>query len=141
MIRDRDKINEHFNNLDWFWSKSKHTNKLGQRNERSQKLFEEYLKIFLIEMEYTGQSKSEIQKNFKRIEDIMSKSSDEARQIYLAQTQANKITDEWKAINRAMAAKEMGHEHLFEVFFRRAYELGSVGKQQYREYQLSKLGI
>ena len=141
MIRDRDKINEHFNNLDWFWSKSKHTNKLGQRNERSQKLFEEYLKIFLIEMEYTGQSKSEIQKNFKRIEDIMSKSSDEDRQIYLAQTQANKITDEWKAINRAMAAKEMGHEHLFEVFFRRAYELGSVGKQQYREYQLSKLGI
>ncbi len=141
MIRDRDKINEHFNNLDWFWSKSKHTNKLGQRNERSQKLFEEYLKIFLIEMEYTGQSKSEIQKNFKRIEDIMSKSSDESRQIYLAQTQANKITDEWKAINRAMAAKEMGHEHLFEVFFRRAYELGSVGKQQYREYQLSKLGI
>ena len=141
MIRDRDKINEHFNNLDWFWSKSKHTNKLGQRNERSQKLFEEYLKIFLIEMQYTGQSKSEIQKNFKRIEDIMSKSSDEDRQIYLAQTQANKITDEWKAINRAMAAKEMGHEHLFEVFFRRAYELGSVGKQQYREYQLSKLGI
>ena len=141
MIRDRDKINEHFNNLDWFWSKSKHTNKLGQRNERSQKLFEEYLKIFLIEMQYTGQSKSEIQKNFKRIEDIMSKSSDEARQIYLAQTQANKITDEWKAINRAMSAKEMGHEHLFEVFFQRAYELGSVGKQQYREYQLSKLGI
>ncbi len=92
-------------------------------------------------MEYTGQSKIEIQKNFKRIEDIMSKSSDEARQIYLAQTQANKITDEWKAINRAMAAKEMGHEHLFEIFFRRAYELGSVGKQQYREYQLSKLGI
>jgi len=141
VIRDRDKINEHFNNLDWFWSKSKHTNKLGQRNERSQKLFEEYLKIFLIEMEYTGQSKSEIQKNFKRIEDIISNSSDEDRQIYLAQTQANKITDEWKAINRAMAAKEMGHEHLFEVFFRRAYELGSVGKQQYREYQLSKLGI
>ena len=141
MIRDRDKINEYFTNLDWFWSKSKHTNRSGKRSERSQKLFEDYLIIFLVEMEYTGQSKSEIQKNFKRIEDIMSKSSDEDRQIYLAQTQANKITDEWKAINRAMAAKEMGHEHLFEVFFRRAYELGSVGKQQYREYQLSKLGI
>ena len=141
MIRDRDKINEHFNNLDWFWSKSKHTNKLGQRNERSQKLFEEYLKIFLIEMQYNGQTKSEIQKNFKRIEDIMSKSDDKDRQIYLAQTQANRITDEWKSINRAMAAKEMGHEHLFEVFFRRAYELGSVGKQEYRQYQLTKLGI
>ena len=141
MIKNRDKIKDGFENLNYFWVKSQFTNKAGKKNERSQKLFEEYLKVFLIEMEYTGQSKSEIQKNFKRIEDIMSKSSDEARQIYLAQTQANKITDEWKAINRAMAAKEMGHEHLFEVFFRRAYELGSVGKQQYREYQLSKLGI
>jgi hypothetical protein len=71
----------------------------------------------------------------------MSKSNDKDRQIYLAQTQANKITDEWKAINRAMAAKEMGHEHLFDVFFRRSYELGSVGKQEYRQYQLTKLGI
>ena len=141
MIKNRDKIKDGFENLNYFWVKSQFTNKDGKKNERSQKLFEEYLKVFLIEMEYTGQSKSEIQKNFKRIEDIMSKSSDEARQIYLAQTQANKITDEWKAINRAMAAKEMGHEHLFEIFFRRAYELGSVGKQQYREYQLSKLGI
>ncbi len=141
MIKNRDKIKDGFENLNYFWVKSQFTNKSGKKNERSQKLFEEYLIIFLIEMQYTGQSKSEIQKNFKRIEDIMSKSSDEARQIYLAQTQANKITDEWKAINRAMAAKEMGHEHLFEVFFRRAYELGSVGKQQYREYQLSKLGI
>jgi len=141
VIKNRDKIKDGFENLNYFWVKSQFTNKAGKKNERSQKLFEEYLKVFLIEMEYTGQSKIEIQKNFKRIEDIMSKSSDEARQIYLAQTQANKITDEWKAINRAMAAKEMGHEHLFEVFFRRAYELGSVGKQQYREYQLSKLGI
>jgi len=141
VIKNRDKIKYGFENLNYFWVKSQFTNKAGKKNERSQKLFEEYLKVFLIEMEYTGQSKIEIQKNFKRIEDIMSKSSDEARQIYLAQTQANKITDEWKAINRAMAAKEMGHEHLFEVFFRRAYELGSVGKQQYREYQLSKLGI
>ena len=46
-----------------------------------------------------------------------------------------------KAINRAMAAKEMGHEHIFDVFFRRAFELGSVGKQEYRDYQLSKLGV
>ena len=59
----------------------------------------------------------------------------------LARTQANKIVDEWKAINRAMAAKEMGHEHLFEVFFQRAYELGSVTRQEYREYQMDKLGI
>lgn len=142
MIKDRDKIKERFETLNWFWFKSQHTNKAGHRNERAQKSFDSYLKIFLIEtMEYNGQSKSEIQKNFKRIEDIISKSNDQDKQILLAQTQANRITDEFKSINRAMAAKEMGHEHLFEVFFRRAYELGSVGKQEYREYQLTKLGI
>jgi hypothetical protein len=140
-MKDRDKVKENFEMLDWFWSKSQHTNKAGQKSERAQKNFDLYLKIFLTVMEYTGQTKSEIQKNFKRIEDIMSKSNDKDRQIYLAQTQANKITDEWKAINRAMSAKEMGHEHLFDVFFRRAYELGSVGKQEYRQYQLTKLGI
>lgn len=145
MIKDRDKVKEKFENLNYFWFKSQFTDKSGQFNmackRRARKNFELYLKIFLIEMKYTGQTKSEIQKNFKRIEDIMSKSDDKDKQILLAQTQANRITDEWKSINRAMAAKEMGHEHLFEVFFRRAYELGSVGKQEYREYQLTKLGI
>lgn len=141
MIKDRDKVKEKFENLNYFWFKSQFKNKSGQSNERAQKNFELYLKIFLIEMEYTGQTKSEIQKNFKRIEDIISKSDDKDKQILLAQTQANRITDEWKSINRAMAAKEMGHEHLFDVFFRRAYELGSVGKQEYRQYQLTKLGI
>jgi len=32
----------------------------------------------------------------------------------LAQTQANRITDEMKALNRAMPAKEMGHLHLYD---------------------------
>lgn len=91
---------------------------------------------------YNGQSKAEYQKNFKRVADIISKSAgDEDKATRLSQTQANAITDEWKAINRAMAAKDMGHEHVFEVFFQRAYELGSVNKQAYREYKLSKLGI
>ena len=40
-----------------------------------------------------------------------------------------------------MVAKEMGHENIYEVFFQRAYELGSVSKQDYREYKLEKLGI
>jgi hypothetical protein len=40
-----------------------------------------------------------------------------------------------------MAAKEMNQEHIFEVFFVRAYELGSVSKQDYRNYKLEKLGI
>ena len=91
---------------------------------------------------YKGQSKSELLKNFSRIKDIISKSAgDKEKEIKLAETQANRITDESKAINRAMAAKELGHEHLFDIFFRRAYELGVVDKKDYREYQLSKLGI
>lgn len=88
-----------------------------------------------------NQTKSELLKNYKRINDIITKSDDLEKQIILAKIQANRITNEHKAINRAMAAKELNHEHLFEVFFRRAYELGSVGKQEYREYQLKKLGI
>jgi hypothetical protein len=92
---------------------------------------------------WNGQSKADFNKNFSRIKDIIDVKApgDEEKQVNLAKTQANRIMDEHKAINRAMAAKEMGHIHLFDVFFHRAYELGAVGKQQYREYQLSKLGI
>lgn len=90
---------------------------------------------------WNGQSKAEYEKNYKRISDIVAKTDDIEKQEKLARTQANKISDEWKAINRAMAAKEMGHENLFEVFFQRAYELGSVSKQEYREYQMEKLGL
>jgi hypothetical protein len=128
-------------NLYWFWSKTQHRNKKGEVNSRSILLFETYLKTVVLTMKYNGQSKAEFNKNYKRIADIIEKSDDQTRQCTLAQTQAGRISDEWKAINRAMAAKEMGHEHLFEIFFRRAYDLGSVGKQEYREYQLSKLGI
>lgn len=91
---------------------------------------------------YNGQTRAEYQKNFKRVSDIIEKSAgDEEKAINLARQQTAKITDEHKAINRAMAAKDMGHEHVFEVFFQRAYELGSVNKQEYREYKLSRLGI
>jgi hypothetical protein len=129
------------NGLYWFWSKTQLRNKKGEVNSRSILLFETYLKTVVLTMKYNGQSKAEFNKNYKRIADIIEKSDDPNRQSALAQTQAGRISDEWKAINRAMAAKEMGHEHLFEIFFRRAYDLGSVGKQEYREYQLSKLGI
>lgn len=96
----------------------------------------------LKEGKYNGQTKSEFDKNFKRVQDIVDKSAgDRDKAIYLSQTQAIRITDEWKAINRAMAAKEMNQEHIFEVFFQRAYELGSVSKQDYRNYKLEKLGI
>lgn len=40
-----------------------------------------------------------------------------------------------------MVAKERNQEEIFEVFFQRAYELGSVTKQEYREYKLEKLGL
>lgn len=89
-----------------------------------------------------GQTKAELLKNYKRVKDIIDKSAgDEDKAIILSKTQANRISDEWKAINRAMAAKELKQEHIFEVFFQRAYELGSVTKQEYRDYKLEKLGI
>jgi hypothetical protein len=91
---------------------------------------------------YKGQSKKDFNKNYTRIEDIVKKSDgDKDKEIRLAQTQADRITDEYKCINRAMAAKEMGHEHLFDVFFRRGYEIGAVGKQEFRDYQLEQLGF
>ena len=96
----------------------------------------------LKEGKYNGQTKSEFDKNFKRVQDIVDKSAgDKDKAIALSQTQAIRITDEWKAINRSIAAKEMNQEHIFEVFFQRAYELGSVSKQDYRNYKLEKLGI
>jgi len=124
-------------NLYWFWDKKQNF----PQNNRIQNQFNLILTYTLLSMKYNGQTKAEFDKNYERISDIIKKSNDQGRQISLATTQANRITDEWKCINRAMAAKEMGHDHLFDVFFRRAYELGSVGKQEYREYQLSKLGI
>ena len=39
------------------------------------------------------------------------------------------------------ATKDEVHEAIFESFFQRAYELGSVSKQDYRNYKLEKLGI
>lgn len=88
------------------------------------------------------QSKAEFKKNYDRVSDIITKSNgDKDTQVKLSKIQANRITDEAKAINRAIAAKEAGNNDIFEVFFYRAYELGSVSKQDYREYRLSKFNI
>ena len=105
----------------------------------------------LKEGKYNGQTKSEFAKNYKRVKDIFDKSEgDVDKAILLSKTQANRITDEWKAINRAMSAKQTPYlkdkdyeiyESIFEVFFQRAYELGAVSKLEYREYKLDKLGI
>jgi hypothetical protein len=116
------------------------------KSERQRVLFYKMFEVFLIKYtmsgRWNGQTKSEFDKNFKRVSDIVAKSDgDKEKAIKLAKQQTAKITDEWKAINRAMAAKQAGHEYIFEVFFQRAYELGTVTKQEYREYKLEKLGI
>ena len=144
--------------LYWFWYKYihyKYKSKSGLP-DRFKDQFKLMLSILetkypnmrgLKEGKYNGQSKSEFDKNYQRVKDIVDKSAgSKERAAVLAQTQANRITDEWKAINRAMAAKQVPnldevHEAIFESFFQRAYELGSVSKQEYRDYKLEKLGI
>ncbi len=104
-------------------------------------ILEDKLKKYM-DLKEQPQSFEEFQKNIKRISDIVEKSAgDVDKMISLAKTQANRITNEGKAINRAIAAKKMKHEEIFEVFFQRAYELGSVSKQDYRQYKLEKLGL
>ena len=104
-------------------------------------LTEKYMRG-LKEGKYNGQTKAEFEKNKVRVSDIWIKSEgDVDKAISLAKTQANRITDEWKALNRSLVAREMNQEEIFEVFFYRAYELGSVSKQDYRSYQLEKLGF
>lgn len=146
----------------YFWFKGKITRKMDRLTEE---IYEQclagkrewngirlkngfYNMLDILSIKYTmsgkwnGQSKAEFEKNFKRVADIQEKAAgDEEKATRLAGLQAAKITDEWKAINRAMAAKQGGYEHIFEVFFQRAYELGSVSKQEYREYRLDKLGL
>jgi uncharacterized protein YukE len=135
--------------LYWFWHKYVHykTKSLRGMPERFDSQFNRMLAILEVKYphmsgKWNGQTKSEFEKNYKRVKDIVDKSAgDEDKAIALSRTQANRISDEFKAINRAMAAKSMKEEHIFEVFFQRAYELGSVSKQEYREYKLEKLGI
>ena len=148
-------------NCYWFWfkgkiriSRNKETGEIYEQNLSGKtewngirlkngffncfdKLTEEYMSG-----KYNGQTKAEFDKNKVRVSDIWIKSNgDIDKAISLSKVQANRITDEWKALNRSFAAKEIGHEEIFEVFFQRAYELGSVSKQEYREYKLEKLGL
>jgi len=159
-----DFLEEERKNCYWFWFKGKITQKRKLSGEiyeqnlsgtlewngiRFQNGFNHCFNILtnsymrgLKEGKYNGQTKSEFDKNKIRVSDICIKSDgDVDKAITLAKTQANRITDEWKALNRAMCAKQMGYEEIFETFFQRAYELGSVSKQEYREYKLEKLGI
>jgi len=152
------KVNNYLNffelertNCYWFWYKGKITIRKNRDTGEIYKqngfnhcfniLTEKYMRG-LKEGKYNGQTKAEFEKNKVRVSDIWIKSgADIEKAKSLSTTQANRITDEWKALNRAFAAKEMGYEEIFEVFFHRAYELGSVSKGEYREYKLEKLGI
>lgn len=156
-------------NCYWFWFKGKITRR---RNKETGEIYEQNLSVTLdwngIRLKngfnncfnilikeymgkYNGQTKAEFTKNYKRINDIFTKSGgDIDKAVSLSKTQANRITDEWKAINRAMCAKQTPYlnnkdyeiyEAIFEVFFQRAYELGTVSKQEYREYKLERLGL
>jgi len=159
-----DFLEEERKNCYWFWFKGKITSKRnkdtgeviyeqnlsGEWNGiRLQNGFNHCFNILtnsymrgLKEGKYNGQTKAEFEKNKVRVSDIWIKSgADIEKAKSLSVTQANRITDEWKALNRAFAAKEMGYEEIFEIFFHRAYELGSVSKLEYREYKLDKLGI
>lgn len=141
--------------LYYFWNKYQSANVYNfnrmWNGERTKQQFELMLECKSIEIHhmpkhqkgtYNGQTKTEYTKNFTRVKDIITKSDgDEDKAIRLARTQAVRITDEYKAINRAMAARDLKQEHIFDVFFFRAYELGTVSKQDYRDYQLEKLGI
>lgn len=158
----RDYLRDDRTNMYWFWFRGKitRTRRIGydeiyERNLagkcdwngiRFRNGFYTVFDIFLLRYtmggRWNGQSKAEYNKNFERISGIVEKAAgDDSKAVKLAKTQAARISDEWKAINRAMAAKDLGREDLFEVFFQRAYELGSVSKQEYREYQMEKLGI
>jgi hypothetical protein len=164
-------LEEERKNCYWFWFKGKITRRrnkvtgeieqnLSSKCEwngiRLQNGFNHCFNILIKEYmsvrgKWNGQTKAEFEKNYKRVKDIVDKSAgSKERAAVLAQTQANRITDEWKALNRAMSAKQTSYlnntdlevyESIFETFFQRAYELGSVSKQEYRDYKLEKLGI
>jgi len=144
----------------YLWIKYQQMNyhSLGSKEYRGERIKRQFYPIFEMKLteinikmagSYNGQSKAEFAKNFKRVKDIITKSEgDVDKAIRLARTQANLIKDEMKALNRANAAQQMErvedepiYENIFEVFFQRAYELGSVSKQDYRNYKLEKLGI
>jgi len=158
----RDFLIEIRSNCYWFWFKgkiirkrNKETGEIYEQNLTGKlewngirlrngfyNLFETFEKKYMGKINKCGQTKREFEKNYTRVKDIFIKSDgDVDKMISLSKTQANRIHDEFKAINRAIAAKELGYEEIFEVFFHRAYELGSVSKQEYRDYKLEKLGF
>lgn len=86
------------------------------------------------------QSKKEFEKNEKRIKDIIAKcGGDKEKEINKAKTMANSINTPEKAYNRGYVAKQLGYEHIFEVFYNRAYELGSVTIADHRDHMIDQI--
>lgn len=83
-------------------------------------------------------------KSKKRIQDIITKCTNENYEIdidracKLATAMANRIKQEHKALDRYKIASELGYEEIAEVFFKRGYEIGAVGKMEYRDYKINK---
>lgn len=86
------------------------------------------------------QSKAETAKNAVRIESIIKRAKgDKEKEKLYAQVMADRITEPEKAYNRGFVAKEMGYEHIFEIFHRKAYDVGSVTVAEHRSHLLKKL--
>jgi len=151
----KDYLKEEIMNCYWFWFKGKITRKKTSEGIRYEQNLTGtcewggirlkngfYNCLDIMACKWNGQSKAEFEKNKVRVSDIFIKSDGDVEKAKsLSRTQAMRISDEFKALNRAICAKEMGHIEIFEIFFQRAYELGSVSKQEYREYRLETLGI
>ena len=91
-------------------------------------------------LDYRHQPKREFDKNSKRVQAIVDRNPhDLEKQLNDARSQSKRITTEEKAFNRAVVAKDMGHEEIFEVFLKRSADLGAVSKQDYRKYKIEKL--
>lgn len=85
-------------------------------------------------------SQKEYDKNYMRVHDIMKKANGDIEKAKkLAQTQADRISVDNKAISRYRVAKHEGFDEIAEVFMHRAYKLGQVDTQTYREWQIDNL--
>lgn len=82
----------------------------------------------------------EYDKNYMRVHDIMRKADGDIEKAKkLAQTQADRISVDNKAISRYRVAKHEGFDEIAEIFMHRAYSLGQVDTQTYREWQIDNL--
>ena len=94
------------------------------------------------------QSPKDLAKNKDRIKKLVEDHGETKEKLHIhARKMANAITKPEKAYNRGWAAKEMGYEDIFEIFYQRAYDLGTVnngellgvGVAEHRDHQMEKI--